>query len=119
MILAGFFEDPEERQAAGAPPAESTLAHRDVATGEWTIHGIFPAMFITMAAEDKAVWLVPFGPDGEADDLGEGVLRFDGDTWTRHDVGTPVADMAVAADGTIWVATPNGELRQLSRSSAG
>jgi hypothetical protein len=80
--------------------------------------------FVTSVAVagDGAVWVAfhTAGPRAEADPGKPAVGRFDGGAWTSWTVGDgvahhQVADLAVAADGAVWAATPAG----LSRFDGG
>lgn len=115
VMLAGWYEDGEEREAAGHVTASRALAHRDSATGEWTVYdvGLPEGCPCAMAADGDTVWLAR--DLGSVDDfeLIEGVVGFDGRTWTHYLAITAVTDIAVAPDGTIWLNTDTGYLRHL------
>jgi hypothetical protein len=47
------------------------------------------------AADDEGVWLSQyFGQDG--------LIHFDGETWSHYLPGEDTLDIAIAPDGTIW-----------------
>jgi hypothetical protein len=117
IILGHWFEDSKDRLAEGKPEMEWALAHRDVATGEWSVfdedlpEGVPFAIF----ADDDAVWLAQgYGIVSESHGDFEGVIRFDGETWTQYLTGEVIGDVAVTPDGRIWYTVPyDGTLRQL------
>jgi streptogramin lyase len=111
VMLSDWSEDWEEPTA---PPPRWALAHRDGATGDWTIYDeALPDGYpLVMGATDDAVWLAQGDSSAEGFQPIEGAVRFNGETWTHHVTGAPV-DIAVAPDGTIWYTTSGGVLRQL------
>ncbi len=62
--------------------------------------------------EDEMCGLGLFGlevaPDGSVWFAGDGVTRFDGSGWTDYLAGTFPMDIAIASDGTVWVAAAEG-----------
>jgi ligand-binding sensor domain-containing protein len=117
VVLPGFFEDWEAREAAGQPTAAPVLAHHDGTTGEWTVYDedLPDGYHSVMASGSDSVWIARGGGVAGFEGFG-GLLRFDGQTWTTYLEDTPVDDtvdaLAVAADGTIWYSI-NGVLRRL------
>jgi len=114
VMLADWFEDWEEREAAGEPTAVLALARYDGATGEWSVYDEdlpdgYPQ---AMASGGDSVWFARrSGSVAGFNEIG-GVLRFDGQTWTTYLEGTSVTGIAVAPDGTIWY-TIDGALYRL------
>jgi hypothetical protein len=109
VVLADWSEDWEELQAGGEPFVEWALAHRDGASGEWTIfeENLPQGLPWAMAADDEAVWLAQgWMGIGEID----GLIRFDGETWSHYLTGMDVRDIAIAPDGTIWYTTGDDEM---------
>jgi hypothetical protein len=96
-VLVDWFEDWEELEKEGMPTFELALAHRESASGEWTVfeEGLPQCYLMVMAADDGGVWLGRyFGQDG--------LIHFDGETWSHYLPGEDTLDIAIAPDGTIW-----------------
>jgi hypothetical protein len=117
VLLADWYEDWSNRVERGDPAVVLTLAHYDGVAGRWTLYAEdlpvgYPGF---MAAGRGSVW-IDRGGEGEGFDPVPGVARFDGRTWTTYLEDTPavdgIADIAVAADGTVWYAI-EGEILQL------
>jgi hypothetical protein len=118
MILVDFFDNWEWHRDENISYVDWALVHRDVATGEWTIfdedlpEGIPGAM----VADDDSVWLAQgLGVISPSHNDIDGIVRFDGENWTRYLSGEEaIRFIAIAPDDTIWyVASDNYMLRQL------
>ncbi len=92
------------------------LAHRDGASGEWTAFekGFPQGLPWAMAADDEAVWLAQ-GKGYVLHGGFDGLVRFDGECWSRYLPGTMVNDVAVAPDGSIWYTTLSDDEMLLSQ----
>ncbi len=77
------------------------LSLYDSETQDWTVQtSDLPQGWVrAMAADGKAVWIVT---SSFAD--GDGLWRFDGETWTilNTSPGAEILDVGVAPDGTVW-----------------
>lgn len=96
-VLADWSEDWEELEKEGMPTFELALAYWESASGEWTVfeEGLPQCYLMVIAADDEGVWLSQyFGQDG--------LIHFDGETWSHYLPGEDTLDIAIAPDGTIW-----------------
>jgi hypothetical protein len=112
VVLADWSEDWEELQAGGEPFVEWALAHRDGASGEWTVfeEGLTQGLPMVMAADDEAVLMTQgWGPGPVSDEI-DGLIRFDGEDWSHYLPGEVIMDVAIAPDGTIWYTTWDDEM---------
>jgi hypothetical protein len=104
-VLSDWSGDWSRLAAAGETYVEWSLAHFDSGSQRWTAYepgppDVYP---LAMAADGDAVWLAQGSATmAELEDL-EGVLRFDGETWTSYLDDRVVTAVAAAGDGTIWV----------------
>jgi hypothetical protein len=105
--LADWSRDWARKAQAGEIYAVWSLARFDGLSQRWTTYEPGPSEVYpgAMAADADAVWLAQ-GEGGMAGfDQFQGVLRFDGGTWTRYLENEVVTGVAIADDGTIWVST--------------
>jgi len=69
----------------------------------WEIEGLRPGIWDLEAAPNGDLWVLTFG-DAELR-----VARYDGEAWAPYDWPYPdPVDLAVAPDGTVWVAADSG-----------
>lgn len=107
-LLADWRRGSEARQAQGEPSVEWWLARFDAESQQWTVYDpdLGDRLPGVMAADDDAVWLAQdggFGVPGQ--DALDGVLRFDGESWTSYAKDGPVQDVGVAVDGSVWMSS--------------
>jgi hypothetical protein len=106
VMLVDWSEDWEALQEAGESFVEWALAYWDNASGEWTVfeQDLPEGYPLAMAADDGGVWLAQGGASIDQMEF-DGLVRFNGETWSHYLPGTKVDDVAVAPDGTIWYIT--------------
>lgn len=105
-MLADWAPDWERARDAGETYATWWPARLDADSQTWTVHDGLPDVYpFAMAVGADAVWFAqgPSNPKG-FDELA-GVLRFDGETWTRYLDVEVFSAVGVAGDGTVWVST--------------
>ena len=108
-LLADWPRGSEARQAQGEPFVEWWLARFDAGSQQWVVYDpdLGDPMPWVMAADDDAVWLAQGDRIVPGQDSLDGVLRFDGGSWTSYAQGEPVQDVGVAVDGSVWMTIPD------------
>ena len=114
VMLVDWSEDWEALSEAGKPFVERALAFWDIASDEWTIfeQGLPEGYPMVMAADDGGVWLAK-GPGAVVGMEFDGLVHFDGESWSHYIPGTKVDDVDIAPDGTVWYLTSDLNWRLL------